>query len=52
MHPELCLIDYRNRERALEAAVAHRRARAARTPSAERATGTLRPRLERVLHRR
>ncbi len=52
MHPELSLIDYRNRERALETAAAHRRAREARTPSAPLVTGGLRRRLGRVLHRR
>ncbi|MBO0899020.1 hypothetical protein J1G42_03420 [Cellulomonas sp. zg-ZUI222] len=51
MHPELCLIDYRNRERAIEVAAERRRAHAARS-SSSRPTGGLRRRLGRALHRR
>ena len=51
MHPELCLIDYRNRERAIEVAAERRRAHAARTSGSRPKTGGLRRRLGRALHR-
>lgn len=52
MHPELYIIEYRNRERALETAAAHRRAREARPASAPRAHRRLSRRLAHALRLR